>query len=163
MDADVSGMTDADASVIPSYSNINNSNSLSSSQSNNGSSAPSAAKDTLIFQGKISNKRKSMSASQPVFTHSTKSHRNSLENPGQGNLPNYTDPAFTLDVNPTNVIPIESNRYDITSQGPYDVVIQTIDNFSFDPIFVGRTLYSFLKKDICEIRKIGFSKINIKI
>ncbi|CAL1689688.1 unnamed protein product [Lasius platythorax] len=59
---------------------------------------------------------------------------------------------------------LESNRYDRTSRGPFDVVIQAENSSSsIDPISVGRLLYSISKKDIVEIRKISFSKINFQL
>ncbi|KMQ85097.1 phosphopentomutase [Lasius niger] len=54
--------------------------------------------------------------------------------------------------------PLESNRYDNISRGPFDVVIQTEhSSTSIDPICVSRLLYSIFKKGIVKTRKIGYS------
>lgn len=56
----------------------------------------------------------------------------------------------------------EINKYD--RRGPFDVTIQSPDDSSssIDPINIGRLLYSISKKDIVEIRKIGYS-INVQL
>ncbi|CAL1687612.1 unnamed protein product [Lasius platythorax] len=58
----------------------------------------------------------------------------------------------------------DNNKYDRTSQGPYDVIVQSGEgsSSSIDPIAVGRFLYSISKKDIVEIRKVGYSRINVQ-
>ncbi|XP_029660598.1 uncharacterized protein LOC115234035 [Formica exsecta] len=53
-----------------------------------------------------------------------------------------------------------ANRYTKSSQGPYEIVVTSIGsiNSSIHPLTVGRFLSSTLKKDITEIKKLGFSK-----
>jgi len=55
----------------------------------------------------------------------------------------------------------------IDSLGPFDVIVQKDkeNNHSspIDPLAVGRLLYTTNKNDILEIKKVGFSKINIRL
>ncbi|XP_029673637.1 uncharacterized protein LOC115241844 [Formica exsecta] len=57
-----------------------------------------------------------------------------------------------------------ANRYPKFSQGPYEIVVTSIGsvNSSIHPLIVGRLLSSTLKKDITEIKKLGFSKVSVQ-
>ncbi|KAM0724686.1 hypothetical protein ACS0PU_009070 [Formica fusca] len=57
-----------------------------------------------------------------------------------------------------------ANRYSKSSQGPYEIVVTSIGstNSSIHPLTVGRLLSSTLKKDITEIKKLGFSKVSVQ-
>lgn len=57
-----------------------------------------------------------------------------------------------------------NNRYDVTTRGPYYVIIQSSNELptSVDPIVVGRLLYTGHNKEIVKLRKVGFSKISIQ-
>ncbi|XP_029678409.1 uncharacterized protein LOC115244683 [Formica exsecta] len=78
--------------------------------------------------------------------------------------PSPSDPLFNKDGLDLSSL-MDANRYDRTSQDPYDVIIQTPEGSpsSIDPIAVGRFLYSISKKDIVDIKKTGFSKISIQL
>jgi len=57
------------------------------------------------------------------------------------------------------------NEYDINSPGPFDVIVQkdNVDSDSaIDPLTVGRLIYAACKNNILKLKKIGFSKINIR-
>lgn len=58
------------------------------------------------------------------------------------------------------------NTYDSNSLGSFDVIVQKDKDNNpsspIDPLAIGRLLYSSNKNDILEIKKVGFSKINIR-
>lgn len=61
-----------------------------------------------------------------------------------------------------------ASLYDNKSPGPFDVIIQKVNDknspgsSSIDPLAIGRLLYFSNKNDILELKKIGYSKINIR-
>ncbi|XP_070169673.1 uncharacterized protein [Polyergus mexicanus] len=67
-------------------------------------------------------------------------------------------------LNASRIIPdtVLNNRYTKSCQGPFEIVITSTGaaNTSIHPLTVGRLLSSTLKKDIAEIKKLGFSKIS---
>lgn len=57
-----------------------------------------------------------------------------------------------------------NNRYSSHCQGPFEIIVSPtgVINTSLHPLTVGRLLSTTLKKDILEIKKLGFSKISVQ-
>ncbi|XP_070152117.1 uncharacterized protein Cyt-b5 isoform X1 [Polyergus mexicanus] len=74
------------------------------------------------------------------------------------------DDSIPKKLNASRIIPdsVLNNRYTKSCQGPFEIVITSTGaaNTSIHPLTVGRLLSSTLKKDILEIKKLGFSKIS---
>lgn len=74
------------------------------------------------------------------------------------------DNSVSKKLNASKQIPdaVLTNRYSKSSQGLFEIVITSTGtvNTSIHPLTVGRLLSSTLKKDIIEIKKLGFFKIS---
>lgn len=59
---------------------------------------------------------------------------------------------------------LSNNRYSHTNQGPFYLYVQSISHppSPIHPLTVGKILNKMYKKDILEIKKLGFSKISVK-
>jgi len=56
------------------------------------------------------------------------------------------------------------NIYDKHCQGPFEIFIQSEDiSKPTDPLYVGKLLSANIRKDIVEIKKIGFSRILVQL
>ncbi|XP_067213037.1 uncharacterized protein [Linepithema humile] len=60
---------------------------------------------------------------------------------------------------------LTKNRYAHTNQGPFYVYIQSSSSppSPIHPLYIGRTLTKWGKNDFTEVKKLGFSKISVKL
>jgi len=133
----------------------NNSSSFSHNSSENSTISTSRNPDDSSISKKLLKKRKK---SKSLTNHDEKSDAAAVipVKKSQGTsdiLPNLSSSSLPL-----------NNKYDKHCQGPFDVFIQPDSggSSSIDPLFVGRLLSSTIRKDISEIKKVGYSKLLVQ-
>lgn len=134
------------------FSNNVTTNIPSASSVLKGSSPSSEACDIPRFKAnktKISNKRKKIERN--ILPSSVSNRNETSEDCPISGRPLCGKSELDL------LIFSDTNRYDRTLQGPFDVIIQSPENSTslIDPIAIGRLLFSISKKEIVEIKKLN--------
>jgi len=168
--------------IIEIATEIDSNPNMSLLQSNNGNPncvVPSTGLDmdidpcahTLDAESKvIRNRKKDQSTdSSSVSKRQVLGEGNSQSFKGKAKYTSISASCSTSNSVDTQDLPSSSaNMYDHNSSGPFDVIVQkTCDsansaNSSIDPLAVGRLLFFTNKNDILELKKTGYSKINIR-
>lgn len=113
-------------------------------------------------------RKKDQSTASSVSKRQVLGEKDSYSLQGKANYASSSSGSTAVSAGSQDLPPSCENTYDVSSSDPFDIIVQkekdnnNSSSFPIDPLAVGRLLYATNKNDILELKKIRFSKINIR-
>jgi len=126
-----------------------------------------SGKESNIIKNKNKRKKDQSSASS-VSKRQVLGGGNSRSFQGKTDCVSFSADNSAASMGARGLLSTNASLYDNKSSGPFDIIIQKVNDknipksSSIDPLAIGRLLYFSNKNDILELKKIGYSKINIR-